>query len=156
MNNSMIDDFLYKAKIMDTGEWIEGFVIKKQEFFYLYETLPSGSIGQNIYEIIPATICQYTGLKDSSGNKIWENDILMRNQDPNDLYKIVFGEFDVINTDNLKVVTKVIGWHCRVLKTDGSNECIPFCLHIPLSKRFIKRAILEVVGNTINRSNSEK
>lgn len=21
MNNSMIDDFLYKAKIMDTGEW---------------------------------------------------------------------------------------------------------------------------------------
>ena len=48
----------------------------------------------------------------------------MRNQDPNDLYKIVFGEFDVINTDNLKVVTKVIGWHCRVLKTDGSNECI--------------------------------
>lgn len=55
MNNSMIDDFLYKAKIMDTGEWIEGFVIKKQEFFYLYETLPSGSIGQNIYEIIPAT-----------------------------------------------------------------------------------------------------
>lgn len=156
MNNSMIDDFLYKAKIMDTGEWIEGFVIKKQEFFYLYETLPSGSIGQNIYEIIPATICQYTGLKDSSGNKIWENDILMRNQDPNDLYKIVFGEFDVINTDNLKVVTKVIGWHCRVLKTDGSNECNPFCLPIPLSKRFIKRAILEVVGNTINRSNSEK
>ena len=42
----------------------------------------------------------------------------MRNQDPNDLYKIVFGEFDVINTDNLKVVTKVIGWHCRVLKND--------------------------------------
>lgn len=30
MNNSLIDDFLYKAKIMDTGEWIEGFVIKKQ------------------------------------------------------------------------------------------------------------------------------
>ena len=80
----------------------------------------------------------------------------MRNQDPNDLYKIVFGEFDVINTDNLKVVTKVIGWPCRVLKTDGSNECIPFCLPISLSKRFIKRAILEVVGNTINRSNSEK
>ena len=52
----MIDDFLYKAKIMDTGEWIEGFVIKKQEFFYLYETLPSGSIGQNIYEIIPYTV----------------------------------------------------------------------------------------------------
>lgn len=43
MNNSLIDDFLYKAKIMDTGEWIEGFVIKKQEFFYLHETLPSGS-----------------------------------------------------------------------------------------------------------------
>ena len=55
-----------------------------------------------------------------------------------------------------KVVTKVIGWHCRVLKPDRSNECIPLCLPIPLSKRLIKRAILEVVGNTINRSDSEK
>lgn len=58
----------------------------------------------------------------------------------NDLYKIVFGEFDVINTDNLKVVTKVIGWHCRVLKTDGSNECIPFCFTYTSFKTFYKES----------------
>ena len=30
MNNSLIDDFLYKAKIMDTGEWIDSFICMKR------------------------------------------------------------------------------------------------------------------------------
>ena len=37
MNNSLIDDFLYKAKIMDTGEWIEGFFLKKPEICLVNE-----------------------------------------------------------------------------------------------------------------------
>lgn len=54
MNNSMIDDFLYKAKIMDTGEWIEGFVIKKQEFFICrkhYLQVQLDKISMKLYQL---------------------------------------------------------------------------------------------------------
>ena len=82
-------EILFKAKRIDNGEWIEGSLITGV-FFRLgqgipyifcpdeadYDCFEDFSEENGIFEVDPATICQYTGLTDKNSNKIWENDIV--------------------------------------------------------------------------------
>ena len=83
MNNR----YLYRAKRMDNGEWVEGFL-----FPLCYDNIFRWCIGNeplspNDYSelygynrewfyIDESTICQCTGLKDEDGKKIFEGDIV--------------------------------------------------------------------------------
>lgn len=87
----MQERYLYRAKRLDNGEWVEGNIIQSGDAEEGWETIiiptmnsnmftkhgKNKSLGfENWFRIDPSTICQCTGLKDRNGKLIWENDII--------------------------------------------------------------------------------
>ena len=69
----MEDRYLFKAKRIDNGEWVEGYLYGIWEKRYILWGMTNDV--PNMIEVDSTTICQCTGLKDKNGKLIWKNDI---------------------------------------------------------------------------------
>lgn len=77
-------EILFKAKRKDNGEWVEGYYtecngktfigINISIYGDIFEVLCTPVI--RWFEVDPETLCQFTGMTDKNGVRIWKNDIV--------------------------------------------------------------------------------
>lgn len=72
-------EILFKAKVKDNGKWVEGYYIKRYDLLGNEEHLIFHADSYKVWEcaeIDPETLCEFTGLCDKNGKRIWENDVV--------------------------------------------------------------------------------
>lgn len=67
-------EILFRGKRVDNGEWVEGFLVQRTKWWIYERFLAGRQYSFHKYEVHPATIGQYTGLKDNENVKMFEGD----------------------------------------------------------------------------------
>ena len=159
-------EILFKGKVkyngnhFMSGDWVEGSLIIKASstFIYVIELDAFGNIIREIeVEVVPETICQFTGLTGINGVKIFEGNILSIKEFWNTGFKDLSGEErDIFELDELKGVLRkeyisdvIVEDGCFVVKSTDDNDFYDTFISILAGNQKHSQPIFEskVIGN---------
>lgn len=87
----MENRYLYRAKRLDDGKWIQGYLYGIWKRIYILWGMCNAV--PCMIEVDPATVCQCTGLEDKNGKLIFENDICSRKEPYPEIVKYHEGDW---------------------------------------------------------------
>ena len=123
-------EILFRGKRADNGVWVEGADIMHKT---VRGELCIADVGTDWVSVIPETVCQFTGLYDKNGKKIFEGDIIRVEHD------LWHGETKKTRESDIGVVIYNTNTAEFGAKTHGYSNC--------LKLRRWKGDFNEVIGN---------
>ena len=110
----------FRAKKISDGEWVYGYYFKtpltdestdsdpKDGWYFLSGRERYCIANKNgcVYEVDPETVCQYTGLKDKHGIKVYDGDVLIKDGHWDMYVDFIKGLFYLVSCD----VVQRINW----------------------------------------------
>lgn len=66
----------FKAKRLDSGEWIEGDLVHSTNYIGIGQISGVFPDTRVVHRVAPNTVCQFTCMKDVNGEELYENDII--------------------------------------------------------------------------------
>ena len=97
-----------------TGDWITGGFVQKRGVPHIVAHIVDRGVDEwRAIPVIPATVGQFTGLRDAKGVEIYEGDVLRA--ESGKIYEVIFGQGAYRIKHSTRKLLLVDGWYYEVI-----------------------------------------